>query len=85
MTPVAPMLDPVFVAGFRAGTITQAQLDAMRDILMSVCQTLKKREADPLQPIVDALWGYAATCTLPPLPEKVGSSRWRVTHRLAAW
>jgi hypothetical protein len=29
MTPLARMLDPVFVAGVRAGTTTPAQLDAI--------------------------------------------------------
>jgi transposase len=46
---------------------------ATRSILMSVCRTLKKRGLDPLQTIVDALRSYAATGTLPPLPEKIGS------------
>ena len=44
-----------------------------RGILMSVCRTLKKRGLDPLQTIVDALRSYAATGTLPPIPEKAGS------------
>ena len=46
---------------------------ATRGILMSVCRTLKKRGLDPLQTILDALRSYAATGTLPPLPEKAGS------------
>ena len=40
---------------------------------MSVCRTLKKRDLDPLQTILDALRNYAATGTLPPLPEKARS------------
>ena len=44
-----------------------------RGVLMSVCRTLKKRDLDPLQTILDALRDYAATGTLPPLPEKVRS------------
>jgi transposase len=46
---------------------------ATRGILMSVCRTLKNRSLDPLQTILDALRSYAATGTLPPLPEKDGS------------
>lgn len=43
---------------------------ATRGILMSVCRTLRKRGLDPLQTILDALRTYAATGTLPPMPEK---------------
>ena len=46
---------------------------ATRGILMSVCRTLKKRGLDPLNTITDALRIYAATSTLPPLPEKASS------------
>jgi transposase len=46
---------------------------ATRGVLMSVCRTLKNRGLDPLQTILDALRGYAATGTLPPLPEKASS------------
>ena len=46
---------------------------ATRGILMSVCRTLKKRGLDPLNTITDALRSYAATSTLPPLPEKACS------------
>lgn len=41
-----------------------------RGVLMSVLRTLKKRELDPLQAILDALRNYATTGTLPPMPEK---------------
>ena len=41
-----------------------------RAVLMSVCRTLKKRGLDPLRTILDALRTYAATGTLPPLPDK---------------
>ncbi len=44
-----------------------------RGVLMSVLRTLKKRGLDPLLTILDALRNYAATGTLPPLPEKVSS------------
>lgn len=44
-----------------------------RAVLMTVCRTLKKRGLDPLRVIVDALRTYAATNTLPPLPEKARS------------
>ncbi len=44
-----------------------------RGVLMSVLRTLKKRSLDPLQTILDALRNYAATGTLPPLPDKVSS------------
>jgi transposase len=44
-----------------------------RGVLMSVCRTLKKRDLDPLQTILDALRNYATTGTLPPLPEKACS------------
>lgn len=44
-----------------------------RAVLMSVLRTLKKRGLDPLQTILAALWGYATTDTLPPLPENVSS------------
>jgi transposase len=44
-----------------------------RAVLMTVCRTLKKRALDPLPTIVDALRAYAATGTLPPLPEKANS------------
>ncbi len=46
---------------------------ATRGVLMSVLRTLKKRGLDPLHTILDALHTYAATGTLPPLPEKVSS------------
>lgn len=44
-----------------------------RAVLMTVCRTLKRRGLDPLRVIVDALRTYAATNTLPPLPEKARS------------
>ena len=44
-----------------------------RAVLMSVCRTLKKRGLDPLQTILDTLRNYAATGTLPPLPEQTSS------------
>lgn len=44
-----------------------------REVLMSVLRTLKKRGRDPLTDVVAALRAYAATDTLPPLPEKVSS------------
>jgi transposase len=44
-----------------------------RAVLMTVCRTLKKRGQDPLDTIIGALRTYAATGTLPPLPEKAGS------------
>jgi transposase len=44
-----------------------------RGVLMSVLRTLKKRDLDPLQTILDALRNYATTGTLPPLPEKARS------------
>ena len=44
-----------------------------RAVLMTVCRTLKKRGLDPLQTILDALRTYAATGTLPPLPEQNSS------------
>jgi transposase len=44
-----------------------------RAVLMTVCRTLKKRGLDPLNTITGALRTYAATGTLPPLPEKAGS------------
>jgi transposase len=46
---------------------------ATRAVLMSVCRTLRNRGLDPLQTILDALRTYAATGTLPPLPEKNNS------------
>lgn len=46
---------------------------ATRGVLMSVLRTLKKRGLDPLNTILDALRNYAATGTLPPLPEKCRS------------
>jgi transposase len=44
-----------------------------RAVLMSVCRTLKKRGRDPLQTVEDALRTYAATGTLPPLPDSTSS------------
>jgi hypothetical protein len=44
-----------------------------RAVLMSVCRTLKKRGLDPMSTLVEALRSYAATGTVPPLPEKNGS------------
>jgi hypothetical protein len=38
---------------------------------MSVYRTLKLRGLDPRQAIADALTGYAATGTLPPMPSAV--------------
>ena len=46
---------------------------ATRGILMSVCRTLRNRGLDPLRTILDALRTYAATGTLPPLPENDSS------------
>lgn len=46
---------------------------ATRGVLMSVCRTLKNRGLDPLQALLDALRTYAATGTMPPLPEKASS------------
>lgn len=43
---------------------------ATRGTLMSVCRTLKNRGLDPLQTILDALRTYAATGTMPRMPEK---------------
>jgi transposase len=44
-----------------------------RAVLMTVCRTLAKRGLDPLNTITGALRTYAATGTLPPLPEKASS------------
>ena len=46
---------------------------ATRGVLMSVCRTLKNRDRDPLQTILNTLRHYATTGTLPPLPEKLSS------------
>ena len=46
---------------------------ATRGILMRVCRTLRNRGLDPLRAILDALRTYAATGTLPPMPEKDSS------------
>jgi len=44
-----------------------------RAVLMTVCRTLKKRGLDPLRTIIDTLRTYAATGTLPTLPQKATS------------
>ncbi|MDY7000031.1 MAG: IS66 family transposase [Actinomycetota bacterium] len=44
---------------------------ATQAVLMTVYRTLKLRDHDPRQAIADALTGYAATGTLPPMPEAV--------------
>lgn len=52
--------------GSEAGAWTRA-------VLMTVCRTLSKRGLDPLDTITGALRTYAATGTLPPLPQKAAS------------
>lgn len=50
-----------------------AQGAATRGVLMSVLRTLKKRGLDPLHAILDALRTYAASGTLPQMPERTRS------------
>lgn len=44
-----------------------------RAIMMSICRTLKNRDLDPLQTMIDALRTYAASGELPPLPDNMSS------------
>lgn len=50
-----------------------AQGAATRGVLMSVLRTLKKQGLDPLHAILDALRTYAASGTLPQMPERTRS------------
>jgi transposase len=45
-----------------------------RSVLMSICRTLKLRGQDPLKALGDALRHYAATGTLPTLPDTTHST-----------
>jgi transposase len=77
MTPAAPALDPAFVEAFRAGTLTQAQAEAVmpRDHLAATFLLLQLSAAMAAKPDAPASGAHAPSGSVPPYAKQPSKRR----------